>query len=104
MPSSTSTSAPQYQPPTSTSMPNFTLIISIPDADEDQPVINNVIALKRLLEEYPGNDTVTLRVPYIRGEWKTATLSWGVQYSPQLESRIRRLLGNDAIAVIKLAG
>ncbi len=104
VPSSTSTPAPQYQPPTSTSMPNFTLIISIPDADEDQPVINNVIALKRLLEEYPGNDTVTLRVPYIRGEWKTATLSWGVQYSPQLESRIRRLLGNDAIAVIKLAG
>jgi hypothetical protein len=104
VPPSTSTPAPQYQPPTSTSMPNFTLIISIPDADEDQPVINNVIALKRLLEEYPGSDTVTLRVPYIRGEWKTATLSWGVQYSPQLESRIRRLLGNDAIAVIKLAG
>jgi hypothetical protein len=96
------------QPTTPTNMPttvpNFTLIISIPDADEDQPVINNVIALKRLLEEYPGNDTVTLRVPYVRGAWKTATLSWGVQYSPQLESRIRRLLGNDAIAVIRMAG
>lgn len=103
-PTSTTTTTRSTQPSTPTTLPNFTLIISIPDADEDQPVINNVIALKRLLEEYPGDDTVTLRVPYIRGEWKTATLSWGVQYSQQLESRIRRLLGNDAIAVIRLAG
>ncbi len=91
------------QPAAPSGTPNFSLIISIPDADEDQPVIDSVISLKRLLEEYPGPDTVTIRVPYIRGRWTSASLSWGVGYSHQLESRIRRLLGDDAIAVIQLA-
>jgi DNA polymerase III alpha subunit len=91
------------QPLAPTRPPAFTLIISIPDADEDQTVIDSVIGLKRLLEEYPGADTVTIRVPYIRGKWTTASLSWGVSYSHQLEARIRRLLGDDSIAVIQLA-
>jgi hypothetical protein len=86
-----------------TQPPAFTLIISIPDAEEDQTVIDSVIHLKRLLEEYPGPDTVTIRVPYIRGKWTSASLSWGVRYSHQLETRLRRLLGDDAIAVIQLA-
>ena len=91
------------QPSAPAQPPAFTLIISIPDAEEDQTVIDSVIGLKRLLEEHPGADTVTIRVPYIRGRWTSASLSWGVRYSHQLEARIRRLLGDDAIAVIQLA-
>lgn len=90
-------------PPITTGPAAYNLIISIPDADEDQTVIDSMIDLKRLLEQHPGPDSVTIRVPYIRGKWTSANLSRGVRYSHHLENQIRRLLGNDAIAVIQLA-
>jgi hypothetical protein len=69
-------------------------------------VIDSMISLHNLLAEHPGSDSVTIRVPYSpeHGKWTSARLPWGVSYNPQLDSRIRHLLGDDSLAVIKLLG
>lgn len=90
-------------PPLPTGPATYSVIISIPDADEDQTVIDSLIDLKRLLEQHPGSDNVTIRIPYLRGKWTTANLTRGVRYSHQLENQLHRLLGNDSVAVIQLA-
>ncbi|MEO5953008.1 MAG: OB-fold nucleic acid binding domain-containing protein, partial [Chloroflexia bacterium] len=90
-------------PPMPTGSAAYSIIISIPDANEDQTVIDSLIDLKRLLEQHPGSDNVTIRIPYLKGKWTSANLSRGVRYSHQLETQLSRLLGPDSIAVIQLA-
>ena len=91
-------------PPTSGEPATFSLVITIPSADDDHTVIDSMIALNSLLNSHPGPDSVTLRVQYSpeSGKWTSARLPMGVRYSHALESAIRRLLGDDALAVIKL--
>jgi hypothetical protein len=86
--------------------PNYSLIISIPAAADDHVVIDSMISLNNLLSGYPGPDMVTIRVPYAPNstKWTSARLPWGVAYTQQLDARIRRLLGDEALAVIRLAG
>jgi hypothetical protein len=86
--------------------PNYSLIISIPPAADDHVVIDSMISLNNLLSGYPGPDMVTIRVPYASDstKWTSARLPWGVAYTQQLDARIRRLLGEEALAVIRLAG
>ena len=83
----------------------YSLIISLPPADDDREVIDSMIALNSLLASHPGPDSVTIRVQYSpeTGRWTSARLSGGVRFSPALEQSIRRLLGDDALAIIKLA-
>jgi len=83
----------------------YSLIISLPPADDDHEVIDSMIALNSLLGSHPGPDSVTIRVQYSpeTGKWTSARLPGGVRFSPALEQSIRRLLGDDALAVIKLA-
>ena len=80
--------------------------ISIPPANDDHTVIDSMIALNALLGAHPGPDNVTLRVEYSpeTGEWTSARLPVGVRFSHALENSIRRLLGDDALAIIKLLG
>jgi DNA polymerase III alpha subunit len=87
-------------------LPNYSLIISIPAAADDHIVIDSMISLNNLLSGYPGPDMVTIRVPYAPGtqRWTSARLPWGVAYTQHLDARIRRLLGDEALAVIRLAG
>ncbi|MEO8285340.1 MAG: PHP domain-containing protein [Chloroflexota bacterium] len=84
----------------------YSLIISIPPADDDHAVIDSMISLNELLTSNPGPDSVTIRVQYNpdAGNWTSARLPGGVRYSSRLENSIRRLLGDDALAVIKLLG
>jgi hypothetical protein len=85
---------------------HYSLVISIPPVGDDHAVIDSMIALNALLNAHPGPDSVTLRVQYSpeTGKWTSARLPTGVRFSPPLESSIRRLLGDDALAVIKLLG
>jgi hypothetical protein len=82
----------------------YSLVISIPPAGDDHAVIDSMIALNTLLSQNPGPDSVTLRVQYSAetGKWTSARLPAGVRFSHPLENSIRRLLGDDALAVIKL--
>jgi hypothetical protein len=84
----------------------YSLVISIPPAGDDHTVIDSMIALNALLSKNPGPDSVTLRVQYNpeTGKWTSARLPMGVRFSPSLENAIRRLLGDDALAVIRLVG
>jgi DNA polymerase III alpha subunit len=86
--------------------PNYSLIISIPPAADDHVVIDSMISLNNLLSGFPGPDMVTVRVPYTADtkRWTSARLPWGVSYTQQLDARIRRLLGDESLAVIRLAG
>jgi DNA polymerase III alpha subunit len=86
--------------------PGYSLIISIPASADDHVVIDSMISLNNLLSGYPGHDIVTIRVPYSADSrrWTSARLPWGVAYTQQLDARIRRLLGDEALAVIRLAG
>ena len=86
--------------------PNYSLIISIPPAADDHVVIDSMISLNNLLSSFPGPDMVTVRVPYTSDtkRWTSARLPWGVSYTQQLDARIRRLLGDESLAVIRLAG
>jgi len=105
-------SAPQHMPgpaprpsAVSTDEPaTYSLVISIPPAGDDHAVIDSMIALNALLSRNPGPDSVTLRVQYSpeTGKWTSARLPMGVHFSPSLENAIRRLLGDDALAVIRL--
>jgi DNA polymerase III alpha subunit len=83
----------------------YSLIISLPPADDDHELIDSMIALNNLLNSHPGPDSVTIRVQYSpeTGKWTSARLPGGVRFSAALEQSIRRLLGEDALAVIKLA-
>jgi hypothetical protein len=83
----------------------YSLIISIPPANDDHEVIDSMIALNSLLNAHPGPDSVTIRVQYSpeTGKWTSARLTGGVRFSHALEQSIRRLLGDDALAVIRLA-
>jgi DNA polymerase III subunit alpha len=104
-PSYGGSSAP-HRPPPSGDVPGYSLIVSIPHVPDDHTVIDSMISLHNLLAEHPGSDSVTIRVPYSpeHGRWTSARLPWGVSYNPQLDSRIRHLLGDDSLAVIKLLG
>jgi DNA polymerase-3 subunit alpha len=86
--------------------PRYSLVISIPPVGDDHAVIDSMIALNALLNAHPGPDSVTLRVQYSpeTGKWTSARLPAGVRFTPLLENSIRRLLGDDALAVIKLLG
>jgi hypothetical protein len=94
--------------PTNDSTPGegagYKLVITLPASPDDQTDIDLMIALKELLYEQPGPDTVTLRIPYSpeTGHHTKAQLPRGVAYSAVLEADIVRLLGPDAVAVIKL--
>jgi DNA polymerase-3 subunit alpha len=95
------------QPVASSGEPaTYSLIISIPPAEDDHEVIDSMIALNSLLGSHPGPDSVTIRVQYSpeTGKWTSARLPGGVRFGYALEQSIRRLLGEDALAVIKLAG
>jgi DNA polymerase III alpha subunit len=83
----------------------YSLIISIPPASDDHEVIDSMIALNSLLNAHPGPDSVTIRVQYSpeMGKWTSARLPGGVRFSHALEQSIRRLLGDGALAVIRLA-
>lgn len=87
------------------SSPTYSLIITLPEADNDNAAIDGMNALKRLLSHHPGADTVTLRIPYSpeTGSVTSAQLPYGVEYSQRLESEITRLFGPAALAVIKIA-
>jgi len=87
------------------SSPTYSLIITLPEADNDNAAIDGMNALKRLLSHHPGADTVMLRIPYSpdTGSVTSAQLPYGVQYSHRLESEIAHLFGPAALAVIKIA-
>jgi|GEM_PF-5992873 len=84
--------------------PTYKLIVTLPGSEDDHADIDTMIALNRLLEQHPGDDVVVLRIPYLPeiGAVTTAQLPRRVRHSPNLEARIRKLLGYDALATIKL--
>ncbi|MEO6458029.1 MAG: PHP domain-containing protein [Chloroflexia bacterium] len=86
------------------SSPTYSLIITLPEADNDNAAIDGMNTLKRLLSQHPGADTVSLRIPYSpdTGSVTSAQLPYGVQYSHSLESEIAHLFGPAALAVIEL--
>ncbi|HEX8598720.1 MAG TPA: PHP domain-containing protein [Chloroflexia bacterium] len=104
---STATTAPTMTNPASTTTggpPARKIIITLPITEDDQADIDRMIALKEILHEHPGTDAVTLRIPYApeTGHLTTAQLPRGVGYSTVLEAEVVRLLGTDAIEVIRL--
>jgi hypothetical protein len=104
---STATTAPTMTNPATTTtggIPAHKIIITLPITEDDQADIDRMIALKEILHEHPGTDAVTLRIPYAPepGHLTTAQLPRGVAYSTVLEAEVVRLLGTDAIAVIRL--
>jgi DNA polymerase-3 subunit alpha len=94
------------QPVTATGAPTYKLIITLPISDDDHTDIDRMIALNKLLMEHPGSDAVTLRIPYSPkpGAVTIGHLPRGARYNSHLETRLRDLLGPDALAVIKLVG
>lgn len=100
MTNSTNMSAPG----TDGGTPSYKLVITLPGSPDEQADIDLMIALKQLLQEHTGPDTITLRLPYIpeTGTYTSAQLPRGVLYSALLEADVVRLLGRDAMAVIKL--
>lgn len=84
--------------------PAHKIIITLPITEDDRADIDRMIALKEILREHPGTDAVTLRIPYspLPGHLTTAQLPRGVSYSTVLEAEVVRLLGTEAIAVIRL--
>jgi DNA polymerase III subunit alpha len=99
-------SAAQTPPPAKeSSSPTYSLIVTLPEADNDNAAIDSMNSLKRLLAQHPGPDVVTLRIPYSpeTGSVTSAQLPYGVQYSRHLESEITRLFGPASLAVIQLA-
>ncbi len=84
--------------------PAYQLIITLPTSEDDREDIDRMIALDRLFKAHQGPDTVTLRIPYSpeTGAVTSAQLPRGVRYSSALEAKIRKLLGPDALALIKL--
>ncbi|MDQ3707340.1 MAG: hypothetical protein M3437_19365 [Chloroflexota bacterium] len=104
---STATTAPTMTNPATTAtggIPAHKIIITLPITEDDQADIDRMIALKEILHEHPGSDAVTLRIPYAPepGHLTTAQLPRGVGYSTVLEAEVVRLLGTEAIAVIRL--
>ncbi|MDQ5826768.1 MAG: PHP domain-containing protein [Chloroflexota bacterium] len=104
---STATTAPTMTNPatiTTGGMPAHKIIITLPITEDDQADIDRMIALKEILHEHPGSDAVTLRIPYAPepGYLTTAQLPRGVAYNTVLEAEVVRLLGTEAIAVIRL--
>jgi DNA polymerase-3 subunit alpha len=89
-----------------TSAPTYKLVITLPISDDDHTDIDTMISLNSILSEHPGSDTVTLRIPYSPepGAVTIGHLPRGARYSSHLESKLRGLLGPDALAVIKLVG
>jgi DNA polymerase-3 subunit alpha len=94
------------QPVTANGAPTYKLIITLPISDDDHTDIDRMIALNKLLMEHPGSDAVTLRIPYSPepGAVTIGHLPRGTRYNSHLETRLRDLLGPDALAVIKLVG
>lgn len=82
----------------------YKIIITLPATEDDRADIDRMIALKEILHEHPGPDLVTLRIPYSpeTGHVTSAQLPRGAGYSTLLEADVVRLLGTDAIAVIRL--
>jgi hypothetical protein len=89
---------------TTDGQPAHKIIITLPITEDDQADIDRMIALKEILQEHPGTDVVTLRIPYSPepGHLTTAQLPRGVAYSTVLEAEVVRLLGTEAIGVIRL--
>jgi hypothetical protein len=89
---------------TTDGQPTHKIIITLPISEDDQADIDRMIALKEILQEHPGTDVVTLRIPYSPepGHLTTAQLPRGVAYSTVLEAEVVRLLGKEAIGVIRL--
>ncbi len=89
-----------------TSAPTYKLVITLPISDDDHTDIDTMLSLNDILSEHPGSDTVTLRIPYSPepGAVTMGNLPRGARYSSHLESKLRGLLGPDALAVIKLVG
>ncbi|HVG00705.1 MAG TPA: OB-fold nucleic acid binding domain-containing protein, partial [Chloroflexia bacterium] len=89
---------------TTDGQPAHKIIITLPITEDDQADIDRMIALKEILHEHPGTDVVTLRIPYSPepGHLTTAQLPRGVAYSTVLEAEVVRLLGTEAIGVIRL--
>ena len=84
--------------------PAHKIIITLPITEDDKADIDRMITLKGILQEHPGTDVVTLRIPFSPepGHLTTAQLPRGVSYSAVLEAEVVRLLGTEAIAVIRL--
>ena len=89
---------------TTDGQPAHKITITLPITEDDQADIDRMIALKEILQEHPGNDEVTLRIPYSPepGHLTTAQLPRGVSYGTVLEAEVVRLLGKDAIGVQRL--
>jgi hypothetical protein len=111
----TPTTAPSATPVTAATMTNTAttttggppahkIIITLPITEDDKADIDRMISLKGILQEHPGTDVVTLRIPFSPepGHLTTAQLPRGVSYSAVLEAEVVRLLGTEAIAVIRL--
>jgi DNA polymerase III alpha subunit len=103
----TATTAPTMTNPATTTTggpPAHKIIITLPISEDDRADIDRMIALKEILQEHPGTDVVTLRIPYAPepGHLTTAQLPRGVAYNTVLEAEVVRLLGTEAIAVIRL--
>ena len=82
----------------------YRLVISLPQLDDDHEAIDTMIALNAALSEHPGEDIVTLRIPYVGGKphIATAQLPRGARFTPSLRDHVERLFGVHALAVIEL--
>jgi DNA polymerase III alpha subunit len=92
------------QPVTGTSNARYRVVITLPDLADDHEAIDAMIALKATLAEYPGEDIVTVRIPYLAGNQRFASvqLPKGVSFTHDLRDQLESTFSPQAVAVIEL--
>jgi DNA polymerase III alpha subunit len=89
---------------TGASKARYQVIITLPNVDDDHEAIDAMIALNSTLGEHPGEDIVTVRIPYMAGSQRMATvqLPRGVAFTYDLRERLESAFSPQALAVIEL--
>jgi hypothetical protein len=82
----------------------YRVVITLPDLEDDHEAIDAMIALKATLAEYPGEDIVTVRIPYLAGNQRFASvqLPKGVSFTHDLRDQLESTFSPQAVAVIEL--
>jgi DNA polymerase III alpha subunit len=92
------------QQPAATGTARYRVVITLPNLEDDHEAIDAMIALKATLAEYPGEDIVTVRIPYLAGNQRFASvqLPKGVSFTHDLRDQLESTFSPQAVAVIEL--
>jgi hypothetical protein len=90
--------------PAATSNARYRVVITLPNLEDDHEAIDAMISLKATLAEYPGEDIVTVRIPYLAGNQRFASvqLPKGVSFTHDLRDQLESTFSPQALAVIEL--